>query len=125
VRGSLLVAMAAAASLWVAAKDKPEWREARVVWSNSELDSPVGIYSAGGVTQTAREQFDLDSGDVVYTVEQWVVPQRRLRLEEGTTVQFAIEGKNVLLKLGKGKPRKLRVVATYPKKSEKQPRAVR
>jgi hypothetical protein len=110
--------MAVLASLSVAAKEKPEWREARVLWSKSELDSPVGIYSAGGGTQTAREQFDLDSGDIVYTVEQWVVPPKRLRFEEGATVQCAIEGKYVLLKLDKGKPRKLRIVATYPKKSE-------
>ncbi len=96
-------------------KDDPSWQTGTVVWEKQEMNSPIGgIPSAGGGgSQTIRERFDIDTGGVVFTIEEWVLPQKRLRLEQGDQVQIAITGKKVLLKVTKSEIRKFRLVATY------------
>lgn len=95
-------------------KNQLQWNKATVVHVRREL-STAGDVAALGISQSVREQLDLDAGDVTYRVEEWVVPRQRLQLQEGTSVQFAIDGKKVVLKTADGKTRKMKLVARYPK----------
>lgn len=76
----------------------------------------VAAEGASGIVQAAREQFDLDAGDLTYTVEQWVMARQMLRLREGAPVQFVVSGKKLILKTSDGKTRNMKVIAMYPKK---------
>lgn len=117
----IVPALSVALALFLApvhAKDEPEWKHATIVFAKHKLAEDSNVAGNGSaVGQAAHEQFDLDAGEVTYSVEQWVVPNRMLRLAEGDRVEFAIiNSKTMLLKSGTGKPRKMKIVATYPKR---------
>lgn len=100
-------------------KDRLQWQNVTVIYAHYEL-SHSGDVAAQGISQSVREQFDLDAGDVTYTVEDWVVPNQRLRLQEGAVIQCAIDGKKVVLKTPDGKTRNMKLVARYPKSQRKK-----
>lgn len=95
----------------------------RVVLALMILAAPVTLKLAhdknvtanSGIGQTAHEQYELDAGEVTYTVEQWVLPQQMLRLPEASTVQYSVSNKTLTLKTPDGKTRKLKLLATHPK----------
>lgn len=112
----LLIAVVAVTSLVVAGSD--EWKTATVVYAKLKLSSDTNVAAQGssGIIQTAHEQFDLEAGDVTYTVEQWVVPQQMLRLRDGAPVQLNVNGKSVVVKTADGKTRRMKLLASHPTK---------
>ena len=52
------------------AKNPEEWKAAAVVYSHHEFRNDGNDVADTGMIQTAHERFDLDAGNVTYTVEQ-------------------------------------------------------
>lgn len=123
---SLTLCTLALASLASAAyaKDPVKWNEAKVIHAqyngdrvgNSVASADMGGRGSGSVVQTVRGEFDFDAGDVIYTAEEWVTDRQMLSFAIGSPVQYSIDKKNFLIKLGDGKVRKLKLIGTYPKK---------
>jgi|GEM_PF-5959886 hypothetical protein len=126
---ALLWGLAAVSMQPLPGKDPVQWKTATVRYVQYSIE---GLYAgtegasaahrpgetSNGFIQLAVGEFDFDAGDVEYTAQERVAPWARLQLSEGDKVQIAIDKKNLLLKLGDGKIRKLRLAATYPKTNQ-------
>lgn len=110
-RLTALVLLAAALALAA----EPDWRSATVVYTKRDVSSSTPVAGTSSQVQAITETFDIDAGDVVYTVEESVVPTQTLRFPEGFHVLLSIDKKKVTLKLANGKTRNLKLVAEYPK----------
>ena len=101
-----------------AKKPEPEWRTAVVLdrsHRTENADVQVGVPGAGD--QHTRDQFDLDDGKTIYMVEGVFLRSQRLELPPGSKVQFAIDGRDVLIRMPKGKPRKLKLLESFPNRA--------
>ena len=106
-RSSVLAVIAMTAALAAPAKDKAiEWKKGVVV-NVARHGSPEA--------RSVEDQFDIDAGDVVYTAEEDVLFSQTQYFQPGTHVEFALNGKKILLRGPDGKVRKMTLRATYPK----------
>ncbi len=96
-------------------KGPQEWKMGVVTYSHHSYSNDSNVAATSTQIQVAHEELDLDDGAVVYAVEEWVTPRKKLNLAEGSRVQFAISGKTVTVRLPDGKTRKLKLVGTYPR----------
>lgn len=104
---SILAVIAMTAALAAPGKDKEvEWKKGVVV-NAARHGSPE--------TRSVEEQFDIDAGDVVYTAQEDVMVSQAQYFQPGTHVEFAIDGKKILLRGPDSKIRKMTLHATYPK----------
>lgn len=132
----LLLATTILSTVLAAEKPQPKWQMATVVYVNNQFltstdvaaargpGGPLGprqpapfpgLGTTGSYPQSVHQIVELEAEDASYTVEHWVVRDRMLRLQGGAPVQFAINGKDFLLRTPDGKQHKLKLKATYEK----------